>query len=283
MKTVPFFCTLLYNDFGMNRKIKSIILVMVMIFVLIQHHNEYTIDRQSCITGSQAYKLSELVAERYEYINGLDVEDLKVELAYQLAKRSVVGIELKDSIGNGIIWKIYDDKVIIAANKHLLEKDVEAEIIFCNGDRTKAKILDYSQQYDIGFLIADTKDISKFAIREIYEAVPLMYNLEDKNETENFNNEMLEMDIIQLSRDLLYKGSISKVKFEPVFNTHVIETKCYSKAGMSGGGLFNMTGSFIGMISGGEVLEESEYREADITYSIPAWLIENELQLILEK
>ena len=272
----------MYNNCGMNRKIKLLILVFAVALSIIIYQQKYILDKQSCITDSVADKMSLLIAERYEHIKGLDLEGINMELAYQLAKRSVTGIEIDNSVGNGIIWRIQEDKVVVVTNRHLLDNGIKAQVFFCDGSSAAAKILGCSQQYDIGFLEIDIRDISKNAIREIYEAVPVMYNLEDDYEMDLFNNQMTGLDIIQLGMDLVYKGKISKVSFVPVFNTHVIESECYSKAGMSGGGMFDVEGRFIGMISGGDVLEDSEYREADITYSIPAWLIENELELMMK-
>ena len=47
---------------------------------------------------------------------------------------------------------------------------------------------------------------------------------------------------------------------------------------MSGGGTFDESGRFLGMISGGDVAEESERKEAEITYSIPSALIAAEYE-----
>lgn len=64
----------------------------------------------------------------------------------------------------------------------------------------------------------------------------------------------------------------------PLFNTTVLETACFSKAGMSGGGVFGEDGMLLGMISGGAVPEGATEREAEITYSIPPVLIAAEYE-----
>ena len=53
-------------------------------------------------------------------------------------------------------------------------------------------------------------------------------------------------------------------------------------SGMSGGGVFDESGRLLGMISGGDVPENSEKREAELTYSIPPVLIQMEYEKILE-
>ena len=49
---------------------------------------------------------------------------------------------------------------------------------------------------------------------------------------------------------------------------------------MSGGGVFDDGGRFLGMISGGEVPEDAKIRETDWTYSIPSVLIAMEYDKI---
>lgn len=66
----------------------------------------------------------------------------------------------------------------------------------------------------------------------------------------------------------------------PLFNTSVLETACFSRAGMSGGGVFDAGGHFLGLISGGEVPEDAQVREAEITYSIPPALIAAEYETV---
>jgi hypothetical protein len=50
---------------------------------------------------------------------------------------------------------------------------------------------------------------------------------------------------------------------------------------MSGGGIFDSDGRLLGMISGGEVSDDSSKKESDITYSIPAGLIQTEYELLI--
>lgn len=68
----------------------------------------------------------------------------------------------------------------------------------------------------------------------------------------------------------------------PLFNTMVLETDCFSKAGMSGGGVFGEDGRLLGMISGGDVLENAKQREAEVTYSIPPVLIATEYEILMQ-
>lgn len=218
---------------------------------------------------------------------GLEVEVPNMQIIYQLAKRSVVKVEVKDSVGSGLIWKINDENMVICSNRHILMKDVTAAVTFPNNEKVTAEILGYSQQYDLGFLTIKLSDLSANVLRDVFEVVPVYYNLENESEISDFLREYEGKPILQLGAYLgnegdqhFYAGTVNAVNFEPVFNTRVIVTKCFSKAGMSGGGLFDKGGRLLGIVSGGDVPEDSVKREADYTFCIPAAMIEEEYKLM---
>ena len=204
--------------------------------------------------------------------NGVQMEDARMQVVYQLARRSIVKVVVKDAAGSGIVWKIDDESIVIVSSRHLLMKDVKAQVTFCNDESAEAAILGYSQQYDIGFLKVDDKNVTANILRNIYEAVPV----------EDLTDVPVAQSVLQIAADLngnkehFSTGTTLGVSYEPVFNTMVLKTKCYSKAGMSGGGVFDVNGRLLGMISGGEVAEDAEVREAEVSYSIPVTLIANE-------
>ena len=71
-----------------------------------------------------------------------------------------------------------------------------------------------------------------------------------------------------------YEGYISgDSQYMDEFHSEILQTNCYSAAGMSGGAVFHTNGEFLGMIAGGEVADDDMTRESEITYCIPAALI----------
>ncbi len=238
-----------------------------------------------CVSQIAAEKAAD-VARFYavsEY--GLEAENMVMQVVYQLARRSVVKVIVKDFTGNGIIWKI-DDEIIIVSNKHLLGKDVRAEIVFCNGETFHADIMGYSQQYDIGFVRIAEDAVSNSVLREIYEAVPVLYEADSEEKREAFAQNWVGKRILQTGAAAGQKaadfslGTVSGIRFMPLFNTMVLETDCFSRAGMSGGGVFGEDGRLLGMISGGDVPENAEQRVAEVTYSIPPALIATEYEML---
>lgn len=222
-------------------------------------------DNDTLVSGMQVNFLSMLLTDS-------KMEDMKMQIVYQLARRSVVKVVVKDAAGSGIVWKIDDDSIVIVSSKHLLMKDVTAQVTFCNGECADAEILGYSQQYDIGFLKIDDEFVSANILRDIYEAVPAEEPVDEADMP-------TEQPVLQIGADLsgnkehFSTGTVLGIGYEPVFNTEVLKTNCYSKAGMSGGGVFDAVGRLLGMISGGEVADDAKIREAEVSYSLPVALI----------
>ena len=205
------------------------------------------------------------------------MEDMRMQVVYQLAKRSVVKLIVKDAAASGIIWKI-EDGIVIVSSRHLLMKDVKAQVVFGNGETFAAEVAGYSQQYDIGFARIPEESVTNSVLREIYEAVPVLYEAETESAKAEFGQKYLEKRVLQLGEACFSTGSIKALTYMPLFNTTVLETACFSKAGMSGGGVFGEDGMLLGMISGGAVPEGATEREAEITYSIPPVLIAAEYE-----
>ena len=225
----------------------------------------FACDKDTLLSGMHVGFLSWLT-------DGRQTEDTEMQIVYQLARRSIVKVVVKDAAGSGIVWKIDENRIVIVSNKHLLMKDVKAQVTFCNGECVDAEILGYSQQYDIGFLKIDEKNLAANILRDIFEAVPVEAFFKEEAA-------LSQQPVLQIGADLsgnnehFSTGTISGFGYEPVFNTSVLRTSCYSRAGMSGGGVFDAVGQLLGMLSGGEVLEDAAVREAEVSYSLPVSLI----------
>ncbi len=241
----------------------------------------------SCVSDAAAKRAVKAAGFNMPVENGRSVEDMVMQIAYQLARRSVVKVTVKDAAGSGIVWKA-DDGIVIVSNRHLLSRDVSAEVTFGNQETVTAAIMGYSQQYDIGFARIPEQSVTAGILRDIYEAVPVLYDSESEDAKKAFGQDYAGKRVLQVGAApdketaSFSSGSIKGLSFIPLFNTNVLETACFSKAGMSGGGVFDECGRFLGMISGGDVPENAQKREAEITYSIPPVLIQMEYEKILE-
>lgn len=228
---------------------------------------------QSCVSEETADRVVNAAGQR-------GMEDMRMQVVYQLAKRSVVEITVKDSAGSGILWDL-EDGIVIVSNRHLLMRDVKAEVLFGNGETFTADVIGYSQQYDLGFIKIPADAVTNSVLREIYEVVPDFYEVGTEEARAAFAQNYAEKRVLQMGASHFSTGTIRALQYMPLFNTVILETACFSKAGMSGGGVFGEAGKFLGLISGGDVPEDATRREAEITYSIPSALIAAEYEMMI--
>lgn len=235
-----------------------------------------------------AARLADIVGLRTAGKREFEVEEQIMQIVYQLARRSIVKVVVKDAAGSGVVWNI-EGGIVIASNRHLLMKDVTAEIVFGNGETVFADVIGYSKQYDIGFVRIPESAVTGSVLRDIYEVVPILYETSSEEARMAFASLFAGQRIMQVGAVTSQKtcnlsvGDVIGLKYMPLFQTDVLETACFSRAGMSGGGVFDAQGHFLGMISGGEVAEDAELREAQITYSIPPALIASEYAEIIRR
>ena len=199
------------------------------------------------------------------------------EILYEEASKCVVRIEMGQYAGSGLIWRMEEKGMVIAANKHLLCEAAYGTVTFVNGVALRAEILGYSQEYDLGFLWIERGELTWEMLRDYYE-VRLIEEVTEEIEKQN----IIQIASSQQAAADCYEGVINGKIFVPEFQTFMLETACFSKAGMSGGGVFDEHGYLLGMIAGGEAAENDSQRVAEITYSIPAEQIEFEYQRIRE-
>lgn len=273
----------LHVFWGILTMISIISGVNMMVYRISWGKHEFAV--KSCGSEQTAFKMAQAAGLRMTEGEEYDAEDMGMQIVYQLAKRSIVKVTAKDAVGSGIIWKL-EDGIVIASNRHLLMKDVQAEIVFGNGTIATADVIGYSQQYDIGFARIQEGAVTDNVLRDIYETVPVLYETESEEAKAAFETEYAKRRILQVGAVIdkntvnCSTGSVMGLAYVPLFHTKVLVTECFSRAGMSGGGVFDEGGHFLGMISGGEVPEDADKREAGITYSIPPALIAAEYEAV---
>lgn len=198
-----------------------------------------------------------------------DAQD--IQTIYMEISRCIVRVEMGKYAGNGVIWRMEEEGMVIAANKHLLREAAYGMVTFPDGTLLQAEIMAFSQEYDLGFLLIPRNNLTSEVLRECYE-------VRTKGRTEG--EKVIQIAYSQENVKGCYEGSVVGETFVPEFQTSMLETRCYSKAGMSGGGVFDEEGFLIGMIAGGEAEAGASVRESEITYSIFAEDIEQEYQSI---
>ncbi len=204
-----------------------------------------------------------------------EIIDKKEDRLYEEASGCVVRIVMGQYAGSGLIWRMEEDGMVLVTNKHLLRESAYGIVTFSNEMALQAEVLYFSQEYDLGFLFIPREVLHADILRNCYEVRKTKEGIKQTGE------QLEEQKIIQIASSQqvaadCYKGTSKKIVFVPEFQAFMLETECFSKAGMSGGGVFDEKGYLLAMIAGGEVDKDDLARESKITYSIPAWQIEEE-------
>lgn len=201
---------------------------------------------------------------------------------YEEASKCVVRIVMGQYAGSGLIWRMEEEGMVIAANKHLLREAAHGSVTFANEIVLQAEILYFSQEYDLGFLLIPREELTSELLRDCYE-IRRAQMLSSQAGEQIENQKIMQIASSQRAAADCYVGVGQGLTFVPEFQAFMLETECFSKAGMSGGGVFDKNGYLVGMIAGGDVKVDDSVREADITYSIPTWLIEEEYQKLRDQ
>lgn len=260
--------------FFQREKYISLIILLLCLGVLLvinEPKNNKTKDvKENVSVGEQQLSETETFNYTMPQAAGTDMQSLYAE-----AKKCVVKIVVNGNVGCGVIWQINADEILIVSNRHVLCSDTKGEVTFWTGAVFSAEVAALSQEYDMGLLKVQCEEVPYTLLKEVYEARHIS------------NTEMQENDILWIigepimqigylnGEEVYFEGELSEERYIPEFGQKMLVTKCYSKAGMSGGVLIDHYGNMLGMISGGEVSENGE-READITYSISVKALEAE-------
>ncbi len=184
----------------------------------------------------------------------LDVEDCAA--AYGNVKDCIVRIGMGNAYGSGVIWELKPDCVIIATNAHVLDywKDLESYVHFPQGYFTDAAVLGISGKYDVGFLKVSNdrftyEQLKNLRYARAEEAVCAALGEGDSIFVAGAGE---ETDSIEF-----YEGTIvDQYRYIEFFEEPMLYGYGFAKEGMSGGGIFDARGYFIGMLAGGTRFNE---------------------------
>ena len=193
-----------------------------------------------------------------EFAKSLEGEN--VQRAQEQAQRSVVRLDVQGNgaeyFGSGVIWDAAEEGIIIVSSRHLLEEGELLRVVFPDGSVTDGKTEGICRVKDIGFasvpgelLEKENKDSSDAADKPML-AVSLHQRIFDTLDTES------ELVVLGCSEDgvgneIRYAALKDKAWFREEFGSDIMVLECEAKPGMSGGGVFDGSGNFVGMLAGG--------------------------------
>lgn len=171
------------------------------------------------------------------------------EEAYQRVRKGIVKIKSGGWYGSGVIWKIKEDEIIIISNKHLLEGwNENSVIVFSNNKETKGELIKLSSAGDLGFIRVSRELFTYEELNQLAAAAAAedAYNNMEPGDT------LFIVGSADGVGENMYEGTFeSGWWYMEEFDSHMMLGFCYAKAGMSGSGIYDAYGNFIGLMCGG--------------------------------
>jgi len=175
------------------------------------------------------------------------------ETAYDKACAAVVQINMGTYYGSGVLWDIREDHLVIVSNTHLLKEADQGEVTFRSGTKAEGTVVGLSDTRDIGFMEVSLLDLK----REDW----MLLRFADKN-LKNYTSLHAGDDLFVVGSATgagqdYYEGTIGNVSYYfPEYQSDMLYGYCKAMPGMSGGGTFDKTGHFIGMLTAGTKEDE---------------------------
>lgn len=164
---------------------------------------------------------------------------------------SVVRIDMGKAYGSGVIFRLTEDGVVIATNRHVLvywNEDTGA-VCFPQGWYVSARMLGSSQSCDVGFLQVDKEELG------LEELMELRSVSVDKTVYDSLQKGAAAFCLgadRALDETLYQEARVEETdRYIEIFGGEMLYARGFAKEGMSGGGIFDGYGHFIGLLAGG--------------------------------
>ncbi len=172
-----------------------------------------------------------------------------VEKAYENVLCSAVRIQGSQCYGSGSIFEINKSEIIIVTNAHMIASmDENSYVTFFNGAECKGSIIGSSETTDIGFLRVSCSELTKKEKKQLRSVGKATASYEKLKRNDCF----FMMDIASDSENpIRYSGTIvDKARFLTDYNREMLYGDGMAVPGMSGSGIFDYYGNYIGTLSG---------------------------------
>ena len=171
--------------------------------------------------------------------------------AFNQALKSSVTIDSGGLSGSGNIWKIGKKTITVITASHVIDDKEDITVYFWNGDHASAQVFTNNAEKDYCLLTIKVDDTKKIDIKEVKPGKSLPESGE--------NIFMVIPDYNTASAGLV----ASHETFSEDFNQNVIYCYLDVNEGMSGGGLFDYKGRYLGLLLGGSDEGEGVFLSTD--------------------
>ena len=167
------------------------------------------------------------------------------------ALKAMVFIEDNGYGGNGSVYKIDEEELVIVTTYHLLQNGEDVTVRFPDNRAVEGKVLGVNEEHDVGFVTVQIEDILADTMQNVSA-------VQTKQSTYNSLEQGDDMQYCFLSYDGVFvnqeinKGSIGHMNWHvPDFDDYLIYNYCDVRPGMSGCAAVAEDGSYLGMVIGG--------------------------------
>lgn len=191
---------------------------------------------------------------------------------YEKVLASCVRIQSGNHYGSGSVFSIDENEIIIVANRHVLQYwDDGSYVTFFNGAVADGRVIEIYEGVDVGFLSVYTA----FLREEELESIRAIF---DSTEVDAVNCVIEHGEtffMIDVASDIwnptLYEGQILEpCIFLEEFGMDMLYGDAIALPGMSGSGLFDCSGRYIGILVGGTEHSEIAAHSVEVVVnSIP--------------
>lgn len=189
---------------------------------------------------------------------GLSLTPLLAEenpgLAFEGILCSSVRIQVNGHYGSGSIFRMLEDEIIIVTNRHLLEYwDEDSFVTFFDGTIAGACFPESSLEADVGFLRIPVGSLT-------YEELLAFRNIRLLGEGAGLvkGDKIFLVDMASRPDSPVRKEGevIEPLAYLEEFGMEMILGRGEALPGMSGSGIFDRYGNYLGMVTGGTVYGE---------------------------
>lgn len=174
-------------------------------------------------------------------------EENMAGILQKVASGVMVQIQNGDIIGSGVLWDFADDKLVIATAAHILTMGTgEMEVIFADGWKTSISQYEMTDT-DMAFLFVECDKIPGEQLANYYL---VRRDMESASRLQRGDGIILMASGTGVAADA-YEGEVAEPWiYVEDFAEHMIVVRVNAENGMSGGGLFDYEGHFLGILCG---------------------------------
>lgn len=172
-----------------------------------------------------------------------------VEKAYENVLCCAVRIQGSGHYGSGSILAIKTDEIVVVTNNHVLQYfDDDSYVTFFNGAKCKGSVIGCSDTADVGFVSVLRTELEADEQNQLRS----VRKQEKAYETLEKNSRFFMIDMASDSMNpVWYPGSVTdKEKYLADYGITMLYGDGIAVPGMSGSGMFDYYGNYIGTLSG---------------------------------